>query len=172
MFKKLALILTLLFLIGCSNVSTIKEPLTPKEQLLINNIYSWDLESAKETLQNINSTLDDTTLKKYQSLISEKEAQIRDLSNTINILKEALSKNQFFIIERYTDTGLKNKVKLNEMKKADLRGSNIFSGEPVFSNNIANVLTVINFYDQSFYLDIFFSLKDGIWKIVDFNERR
>ncbi len=171
MVKKLSLTLILLVLLGCANTPLKSSSLSPKEQLLEQKINDWELDDASGLFSQIRSTLDPEKLDRYEALISEREQGVKDLEKLINVLKAAFSKNQFFIIERYTKMGIKNKTKLNELKKLDLSGGNVYTTDPKFNENRAEILALINFYDESLYLDIVFNFKDGQWKIIDFNER-
>ncbi|WP_028855429.1 hypothetical protein [Psychrilyobacter atlanticus] len=171
MLKKLSLTLILLLLLGCTNMPFKNSSLSPKEQLLEQKINNWELDEAKGLFSQMSTTLDPKKLDKYENLISEREQGVKDLKKLINVLKTAFSKNQIFIIERYTDRGIKNKIKLNELKKMDLSNGNIYTTDPKFNENYAEILALINFYDESLYLDIVFNFKDGQWKITDFNER-
>jgi len=171
MLKKLSLTLILMLLLGCTNTPLQNSSLSPKEQLLEQKINNWELDDAKGLFSQISTTLDPKKLDKYEILISEKEQGVKDLKKLINVLKIAFSKNQIFIIERYTDRGIKNKIKLNELKKLDLSNGNIYTTDPKFNKNHAEILALINFYDESLYLDIIFNFKDGQWEIIDFNER-
>ena len=171
MLKKLSLILVLLLLLGCVNTPQ-KTTLIPlNEQLLEQKINNWELDEARRLFTQIKPTLDPKKLDKYNTLISEKDQGVKDLTKLINVLKIAFSKNQIFIIERYTDRGIKNTIKLNELKKLDLSRGHIYTTDPKFNKNSAKILALINFYDESLYLDIVFNFKDGQWKIIDFNER-
>lgn len=171
MVKKLSLTLILLVLLGCANTPLKNSSLSPKEQLLEQKINDWELDDANGLFSQIRSTLDPEKLDRYETLISEREQGVKDLEKLINVLKAAFSKNQFFIIERYTNMGIKNKTKLNELKKLDLSSGNIYTNDPKFNKNQAKILALINFYDESLYLDIVFSFKNGQWEITDFNER-
>lgn len=171
MLKKLSLTLILLLLLGCTNVPLKNSSLSPKEQLLEQKINDWELDEAKGLFSQMRISLDPKKIDKYEILISEREQGVKDLEKLINVLKTAFSKNQIFIIERYTDRGIKNKIKLNELKKFDLSSGNIYTSNPKFNKNHAEILALINFYDESLYLDIVFNFKDGQWKIINFNER-
>lgn len=169
--KKFSFIFIFLLLLGCSNTPTKHTNFSPEEKSLNEKINLWKLEDAKIILTHLSSTLEPLKIEEYNTLISEKEKQKEDLNNLLDILKVALSKNQIFIIERYTENGLKNKIKLHELKKFDLSRATIIFGNPVFQGDQSSILTIINFYDDSLYLDITFRFRDGIWKITDFNER-
>ncbi|MGB6128313.1 MAG: hypothetical protein WBG30_06140 [Psychrilyobacter sp.] len=171
MLKKLSLTLILMLLLGCTNTPLKNSSSSPKEQLLEQKINDWELDDAKGLFAQISTTLGPKKIDKYEILISEKEQGVEDLKKLINVLKIAFSKNQIFIIERYTERGIKNKIKLNELKKLDLSIGNIYTTVPKFNDNHAKILALINFYDESLYLDIIFNFKDGHWKIIDFNER-
>ncbi|UUV18740.1 hypothetical protein NRK67_15850 [Fusobacteria bacterium ZRK30] len=171
MLKKLSLTLILLLLLGCTNTPLKNSSESPQEQLLEQKINNWELDEAKGLFSQMSTTLDPKKLDKYENLISEREKGVKDLKKLINVLKTAFSKNQVFIIEQYTDRGIKNKIKLNELKKLDLSSGNIYTTDPKFNENHAEILALINFYDESLYLDIVFNFKDGQWKIIDFNER-
>jgi hypothetical protein len=171
MLRKISLTLVLLLLIGCSNVPTKNTSLTPQEQSLQGLIYDWKIDEANELLGEIGLTLTDERVKKYSLEIREKEKEYKELEKTIEILKGALSKNHIFIVERYTQRGIKNKIKLKELEKIDFSRGKIYTSKPKFQGDTANVLAVINFYDDSLYLDILFEIKDDRWKIIDFSER-
>jgi len=171
MLKKLSISLVLLLLIGCSSLPRKDVSLAPDEKLLITKINHGKIDEAKEQLTKIELTLESEELANYETLISNRDLEVKDLEKLINILKVAFSKNQFFIIERYTEMGIKNKIKLRELKKLDLSQGNIYTGKPKFDGDKASVLAVINFYDESLYLDIYFEEKNGKWKIKNFSER-
>ena len=171
MLKNLSLILILLLLLGCVNTPLKNSSPSPKEQLLEQKINDWELDEAKGLFFQIRPTLDPEKLDEYETLISEREQGVKDLEKLISVLKAAFSKNQIFIIERYTDRGIKNKRKLNELKKLDLSKGYIYTTDPKFNKNHAEILALINFYDESLYLDIVFNFKNGQWKIIDFSER-
>ena len=171
MLKKKILTLILLLLLGCTNIPLKNNSLSLKEQLLEQKINDWELDEAKDLFSQISITLNPKKIDKYKILISEREQGVENLKKLINVLKTAFSKNQIFIIERYTDRGIKNKIKLNELKNLDLSNGNVYTTNPKFNKNHAEILALINFYDDSLYLDIIFNFKDGQWKIIDFNER-
>jgi len=171
MLKKISITLILLLLLGCSNTSLENNSLSLKEQLLEEKINNWELDGAENLFFQISTTLNPKKLDEYENLISERQQGVKDLKKLINVLKTAFSKNQFFIIERYTEKGIKNKIKLNELKNLDLSSGNIYTSSPDFNKTHAKVLTLINFYDDSLYLDIVFDFKNGQWKIINFNER-
>lgn len=171
MLKRIGLTFILLILLGCSNLPKNEVPSSPKEQVLIQKINKGEISEAVELLDKISVNLEPEKVKNYQTMISERDLEVKDLEKLIKILKDAFSKNHFFIVERYTDIGIKNKIKLNELKKLDLSQGNFYTGKPVFDKDQASVLAIINFYDESLYLDIFFSRKSGEWKIINFNER-
>jgi|ASRL01.1.fsa_nt_gi hypothetical protein len=171
MLKKLSLILILLLLVGCSNTPLKNSSFSSEKQLLEQKINNWELDEARVLFSQIKPTLSLKKSDEYETLISEREQGYKNLEKLINILKIAFSKNQIFIIERYTDMGIKNKIKLNELKKLDLSKGHIYTNAPKFNKNKAEVLALINFFDESLYLDIVFNFKDGQWKIINFNER-
>jgi len=171
MFQKLSLSLILLLLLGCTNTPLKNSLFTSERQLLEEKINSWELDEAKILFSQMKPTLSLKKTDEYKTLISEREQGFKNLEKLIKILKIAFSKNQIFIIERYTDMGIKNKIKLNELKKLDLSKGHIYTNTPKFNKNKAEVLALINFFDESLYLDIVFNLKDGQWKIINFNER-
>jgi hypothetical protein len=171
MLRKISITLVLLLLVGCSNLPTKDVSVTSEERLLMTKINDGKIDEAKEQLTQIGLTLEAKKLEDYQALISKRDQEVKDLEKLINILKVAFSKNQIFIIERYTDMGIKNKMKLKELEKLDLSRGNIYTSAPTFNGDQANILTVINFYDESLYLDIFFNKEKGKWKIKNFSER-
>jgi len=171
MLKKIAITLILLLLLGCTNVSKKDEYVSENEKLLIEKIDNWELEDAESLYIEIRPILTPTKSHKYKTLISEKDQEKEELTKLIEKLKLAFSKNQIFIIERYTKKGFKNKMKLRELEKYDFSNGNIYTGKPEFQGEQAKVLTLFNYYDESLYLDIVFTLDNGQWKIVEFNER-
>ncbi len=171
MLKKISITLVLLLLLGCSNLPTKDVSMTSEERSLMTKINDGKIHEAQEQLTQMELTLEPEKLDNYQTLISKRDQEIKDLEKLINILKVAFSKNQIFIIERYTDMGIKNKMKLRELEKMDFSRGNIYTSAPTFNGDEANILAVINFYDESLYLDIFFNKENGKWKIKNFSER-
>jgi hypothetical protein len=83
-----------------------------------------------------------------------------------------LKTNDFETLESYTDLTIINEIKLRELKKNDYSQFKVYFGKNKFYKKNADTLMLINYLEETVYIDLKFKLITEEWKIVSFKERR
>ncbi|BDU51017.1 hypothetical protein [Haliovirga abyssi] len=171
--KKLKFLIILLTIIlsGCSFLK-IKENI-PEEKNFYKNYELWKLEEAKVDLNIIKekNSVNNKEIRKLELKLEERVKNKKELKVIIEDMVKLLSKNEYKNIEKHIDKSLLNVLKFNIVKKYDLSSSKIYKGKIKFYKKNAKILLLINFYDETYYFDLYFKFEKNGWKLINFKER-
>ena len=161
-------IVSIFFLTGCSNISN--KNFNNKREEIYRNLYeNWQIEKLETELSKEDNQ--DLVLK-YKGLIKEQQRNKKSLEILIDGIKQELANGNTSKLKNTLDSSLKNIFVGNEIEKVDFSKIKIFINKPKFFKNIANNMIAFIVEDRTIYFNIYFSLKNGQWKITEFKERR
>lgn len=161
-------IVSIFFLTGCSNISN--KNFDGNREKIYRNLYkNWQIEKLETELLNEGNK--DLVLK-YRGLIIEQQRDKKSLEMLIDEIKQELSNGNTKKLKETLDPSLKNIFVGNEIEKVDFSKIKIFINKPKFFKNSANNMIAFIVEDRTIYFNIYFSLKNGQWKITEFKERR
>lgn len=161
-------IVSIFFLTGCSNISD-KNFNNQREKIYRNLYENWQIEKLEtELLKESNKDL----VLKYKRLIIEQQKDKKSLEILIDEIKQELIKGNTKKLKDTLDSSLKNMFVGNEIDKVDFSKIKIFINKPKFFQNNANTIIAFIVEDRTIYFNVYFSLKSGEWKIIEFKERR
>lgn len=167
MKKTIFLVILTVFLFSCRNAEIDKNKHTDyievDEKLLV-----WDLEGANNLIQN----LDNETKLRYENVISEKKIKLEKLYVLEGIIKKAFYDGDFSELDKYMSLGSINAYKYKILKENDLSEVKVYIGKREFLDNSLNELVVLNFYEDSLYMEIVLQFERDNWFIKSFNEKR
>ena len=173
--KFFLLIFFVLFMLGCSSVS-IKKNSTEEEQTMVEaeKFYNqWEVEKAQECLEKYE--LENGKTSEAEELLSKilaRKLSKEKLFQTVEEIKNAILENKIDDIKKYSKKSFFLKQKIKKLKSYDFEGFQLYSGSYKFDGSKAECIIVANYVDESFYIIVKFRLKNGIWELSDFKERR
>ena len=161
-------IVSIFFLTGCSNISN--KNFNNKREEIYRNLYeNWQIEKLETELSKEDNQ--DLVLK-YKGLIKEQQRDKKSLEILTDEIKQELVNGNTSKLKNTLDSSLKNIFVGNEIEKVDFSKIKIFINKPKFFKNSANNMIAFIVEDRTIYFNIYFSLKNGQWKITEFKERR
>ena len=161
-------IVSIFFLTGCSNISN--KNFNNKREEIYRNLYeNWQIEKLETELSKEDNQ--DLVLK-YKGLIKEQQRNKKSLEILTDEIKQELANGNTSKLKNTLDSSLKNIFVGNEIEKVDFSKIKIFINKPKFFKNSANNVIAFIVEDRTIYFNIYFSLKNGQWKITEFKERR
>lgn len=164
-------IISIFFLTGCSNISNKNlDNFDVKREKNYKNLYeNWQLEKLQIELSE---EKDENLILKYKKLIEERQRDKVSLQNLISEIKADVVDGNVEKLKTALDSSLENIFVGDEIEKIDFSQMKIFINKPKFFKNSAQSLLALVVEDRTIYFDVYFSLKDGKWKITKFKERR
>ncbi len=172
MLKKFSIsVLLLIFCFSCVKLPKTTEKKTTEINKILELYDNWELEQAQGLLENISakSGVDESRL---SILIEERKKNKKELELLLLDLKGALYNRDYEKIKGYISESMINMIKLEKVKEVDLTGTDIYFSKIRYYKNSANTVMLINFYEDTSYIDLQFQLKNGLWKLASFGERR
>lgn len=132
---------------------------------------NWELELAELELNQLelkeqekNNLIEKLTIRKNNKT---------EFKKVLNEISVALKANDFNALEKYVALNIINEIKLRELKKNDYSKVKIYFGKDKFNKENAETLMLINYLEETLYIDLIFELIDNKkWKLVSFKERR
>lgn len=94
------------------------------------------------------------------------------LNTLISAIQKELKNGKTTKLETSLDSKIKKFFIKNELQKIDLSHVVILITKPVFCGNTAKNIVSFTIREKTLYYDIMFKLKNGEWKIVNYNERK
>lgn len=164
-------IVSIFFLTSCSNISNKKTDNfdIEREKSYLILYENWQLEKLQIELSE---EKDENLILKYKKLIEERQHDKIALENLISEIKSEIVKGDIEKLKSTLDSSLENIFVSNEIEKIDFSQMKIFINKPKFFKNSAENILALVVEDRTIYFDIYFSLKNGRWKITKFEERR
>jgi hypothetical protein len=172
MLKKISIsVLLLIFCFSCARLPKRVEK-TPEITKILELYDNWELEEAQTLLAGIPEKSRNSELDRLSLLIEERAQRKNELEILLLDLREALYNRDYEKIKGYISESLINTIKLEKIKNIDLTGTGIYFSKIKYYKNSAHTVMLINFYEETNYVDLEFRLKEGFWKLVSFGERR
>lgn len=168
---KFLIILLTIILSGCSFLK-IKDNI-PEEKNFYENYNLWKLEEANTDLDIIKEkkVINSNEIIKLELKLKKRIENKKELKSIVKDMVKLLSRNEYKNIKKYIDKSIFNVLKFNMLKKYDLSNAKIYNGKIKFYKESANLLMLINYYDETYYFDLYFKLMGKSWKLVNFKER-
>jgi hypothetical protein len=164
-------VLLLIFCFSCVKLPKTTEKETTEINKILELYDNWELEQAQGLLENI-SAKSGVDKGRLSILIEERKKNKKELELLLLDLKEALYNRDYEKIKGYVSESMINMIKLEKVKEVDLTGTDIYFSKIKYYKNSANTVMLINFYEDTSYIDLQFQLKNGLWKLASFGERR
>lgn len=166
--KKIALfIIFTIFLISCKNAQVVQNKDT--DYILIENeLKVWNLSKASEILE----TLDEVAKEKYSLIINEKKGKLEQLYLVEGIIKRAFFTGDFTVLDSYMKLGNIDTYKYEKLKEFEISDVKVYVGKRDFSNDNVDELAVMNFFEESVYLELNLQYDGNDWFIKSFSEKR
>lgn len=109
-----------------------------------------------------------SNLNKYVVNDIEKE----QLTLKLRDIKKDLSGNNSKSLMMMLEPSLTNDYMLVQLEKLDFRRIKIFFSQPEFQGALAKNIIAFNSLDSTFYMELEYKFKNGIWQITDMKEKR
>jgi hypothetical protein len=171
--KTIFLVVILLLATACTNVSKRSEIVEENQALKAFNSYyeNWELDQAKLELNQLEIE-ENEKINLTQKLQTRKENRA-EFDMVLTRLANALKANDFATLEEYVAHNLLNDIKLRELKKNDYSKVKIYFGKKKFYFEEAETLMLINYLEETAYIDLKFELIDNKkWQLISFKEKR
>jgi len=182
MLKRIILVSFILLMTACTSVDKVQSTGTGATIGAMNSseikkldsyIYNWQLNEASTYLSSIEKTKgSNSSINKYKRLIAERKSDVRELNVIIEELKSAIKRNDFNTVKKYFVNSMSNNFKLNKLSEGDYSGINIYSGNPQMKGDKADLLVLLNYMEETIYVDLAFDLINSNWKVSNIKERR
>lgn len=165
--KTILLIIFTLLLMSCKNNEIVQK--TNSAYLEIDKeIAVMNLSKAEELVM----PLDEEAKAKYTMLIEEKKVILQSLYGVESVIKNAFYTGSFTQLDNYMKLGAINSYKYDKLKEYDLSGIKVYIGKREFSNDNVSEIAVMNFFEESIYLELLLQYDGNDWFIRSFDEKR
>jgi hypothetical protein len=171
--KTIFLVVILLLSTACTKLSKRSEIGVDNQRLTTFYSYynSWELEKARLELNQLGIEEKDENI--LMQKLTTRETNKAEFKQVQKIHRNALKANDFDVLEKYVALNIINEIKLRELKKNDYSKVKIYFAKNKFYRENAESLMLVNYFEETFYIDLKFELIDeSKWKLVSFNERR
>ena len=158
---------TLIFF-SCTRLPKTQEKTSEINKIL--RLYdNWELEEAAAITEGLS---DIPEADRLNILIQKRVEKKSELEHLLLDLKKALYTRDYDKIEEYMSKSIANIIKFRKIKNIDFAESDIYFSGIKYYKNSANIVMLINFYEDTNYIDLEFRLINNHWKLVSFVERR
>ncbi len=169
MLKKISIsVYILLICFSCTRLPKTQEKTSEINKIL--ELYdNWELEEAAGIAEDLS---DIPEVDRLSILIQKRVEKKSELELILLDLKKALYTRDYDEIEKYMSRSIANIIKFRKLKKIDFAESDIYFSSIKYYKNSADIVMLINFYEDTNYIDLEFQLRNNQWKLVSFVERR
>lgn len=167
MKKTILFIILSLFLISCKNVEVVQKKNTAEIEI-DEPLKVWNLNLAGELIDK----LELESKSSYKTLLEEKKNQIEKLYNLEKTIKLAFYSGDFTSLDSYMKLGTIDKYKYEKLKSYQISEIKVYIGKREFLNNDLTELAIINFFEDSIYMELKLQYEENDWYIKSFDEKR
>ena len=169
MLKKISIsVYILLICFSCTRLPKTQEKTSEINKIL--ELYdNWELEEAAAIAEDLS---DIPEVDRLSILIQKRVEKKSELELILLDLKKALYTRDYDEIEKYMSRSIANIIKFRKLKKIDFAESDIYFSSIKYYKNSADIVMLINFYEDTNYIDLEFQLRNNQWRLVSFVERR
>ena len=169
MLKKISIsVYILLICFSCTRLPKTQEKTSEINKIL--ELYdNWELKEAAAIAEDLS---DIPEVDRLSILIQKRVEKKSELKLILLDLKKALYTRDYDEIEKYMSRSIANIIKFRKLKKIDFAESDIYFSSIKYYKNSAYIVMLINFYEDTNYIDLEFQLRNNQWKLVSFVERR
>lgn len=166
--KKIIFFITLsILIISCRN-SEIVQKKDSFNYEIEEELRVWHIDEAILLIEK----LEDSEKIKYLSIIEEKKEKLEKLYKVEGIVKEAFYTGDYSILDSYMDLGSVNSFKYKKLKEYGLSNIRVYLGNREFLDNNVDEIAVLNFFEESVYLELNLQYERNDWFIKSFDEKR
>ena len=155
-------------LFSCKNTEIVQK--TDRSQMKIEKeLRVWNLDRAWELTEELENEEDKI---KYKFLIEDKLEKLDKLYKVEEIIKEAFYTGNFSNLDLYMDLNSFNNFKYRKLKELGLSNIRVYFGKREFLDDNVNEIAILNFFEESIYLEINLQYEKNDWLIKSFDEKR
>lgn len=109
---------------------------------------------------------------KLEDFFNKRKRQKKELSLLEKNLKKSIINGDIEKVGTFLSKSFRNEIILSYLKKEELSGAKAYFGQRQFDDNNLEMLMIISYLEQSFYIDLQLNYSNGEWLIESFDERR
>lgn len=167
MKKTILFIILTLFLISCKNMEVVQKKNTSEIEI-DEALKVWNITLAEDLIDK----LETDNKSDYNNLLNEKKAQLNKLYELEKTIKTAFYSGDFTNLNNYMKLGTIDKYKYEKLKDYQLSEIKVYIGKRDFLNNDLTELAVMNFFEDSIYMELKLQYEENDWYIKSFDEKR
>lgn len=172
MIKKFSVLLVLVLFVSCSNIQTQNsyQDSNRDYQRLYEN---WKLNELENQLKFDSQKYGkNTTIVYYEKALNDRKRDRENLDELLTKIKNEFKENKKDTLENSLNMIIKGAFVKEELNKVDLSQMRVSYTKPTFYKNSAENIVAFRINEETIYFNIVYELKNGIWKIIEFKERR
>lgn len=167
MKKILIFIMLSILIISCKNFEVVQ-----KKDSVYNEIEEklrvWHIDEAMLLIEK----LEDSERANYLSIVEDKKEKLEKLYRVEGVIKEAFYTGNYTTLDSYMDLGSINSYKYKKLKEYGLSNIRVYLGNREFLDNNVDEIAVLNFFEESVYLELKLQYERNDWFIKSFDEKR
>lgn len=165
--KTILFIILTIFLISCKNSEVVQKTNSSYKEIEV-ELDKMNLPKAEELIM----ALDEESKTKYLVVLESKKEQLQRLYEVENIIKKAFYTGNFIDLDNYMKLGTINSYKYEKLKEYDLSDIRVYIGKREFANDNVSEVAVMNFFEESIYLELLLQYDGNDWFVKSFDEKR
>jgi len=169
----LTLCITLLFF-GCANmqVNDSSQDIATIDSQLLLDYNSWNIQEAMVRLQVLekNGDISSTQAENIQQILNQRESLKNEFAPFVDAMKLHLSENDVSYLKAHVYPTLANSMMVGQINQYDMSQASFYYGKVTYNNQFAKFILVVNYADQSEYLEVTLIAANNQWWIYDVKE--
>ncbi len=165
--KILIFIMLSILIISCKNSEIVQKKDSVNYEIE-EKLRVWHIDEAMLLIEK----LEDSEKAKYLSIIEEKKEKLEKLYKVEGVIKEAFYTGDYSTLDSYMDLGSINSYKYEKLKEYGLSNIRVYLGNREFLDNNVDEIAVLNFFEESVYLELELQYEGNDWFIKSFDEKR
>ena len=165
--KILIFIMLSILIISCKNSEIVQKEDSVNVEIE-EKLRVWHIDEAMLLIEK----LEDSEKAKYLSIIEDKKEKLEKLYRVEEIIKEAFYTGDYSTLDSYMDLGSINNYKYGKLKEYGLSNIRVYLGNREFLDNNVDEIAVLNFFEESVYLELELQYEGNDWFIKSFDEKR
>ena len=134
----------------------------------------WKIEKGEEllTLYFSNNRINVKEKEELSRFFNNRKKQKEELSLFENKIREEIDEGDIKKLKNSISPSLRNKIILSYLEEEQIKGAKAYFGKRKFDDNKLEMLMIVSYLENSFYIDLKLNYRNGKWLIESFDERR
>ncbi|MCX5773091.1 MAG: hypothetical protein NTX05_00535 [Fusobacteria bacterium] len=163
-----------IFLFGCANmqVNDNSKTIAVIDSQLLSEYNSWDIVAAKSRLNVLenNGSISQSQAENILAMLSQREILKENFVPFVELMKQHIGENDVNYIKSHTYPTLINSMMVGQLGHYNLSQASFYYGKVTFANQFSKFILIINYADQSEYLEVTLIAANNQWWIYDVKE--